>query len=82
MRTACHEEAKGVNHMPVYLIFRKYKIEADNVTQATKKLIDALDAKQDEEYHISDSVREADEQPGNGQVTAWATSAKKQLFGK
>jgi uncharacterized protein YukE len=68
--------------MPVYLIFRKYRIEADNVTQATKKLIDALDAKKDEEYHISDSVREADEQPSNGQVTAWATSAKKQLFGK
>jgi hypothetical protein len=68
--------------MPVYLIFRKYKIEADNVTQATKKLLDALEAKKDEEYHISDSVRESDEAQSNGQVTAWATSAKKQLFGK
>ncbi len=68
--------------MPVYYIFRKYKIEADSVTQATKKLIEALEAKKDEDYHVSDSVREADEQPSNGQVTAWANSAKKQLFGK
>ncbi len=68
--------------MPVYKIYRQYKIEAANPTQATRKLLDALDAKKDEEYHISDSVREADEQPRNGQVTAWANSAKKQLFGK
>jgi uncharacterized protein YukE len=68
--------------MPVYIIFRKYQIEADNVTQATKKLLDALDAKKDEDFHISDTVREADEQPSNGQLTAWATSARKQLFGK
>ena len=68
--------------MPVYKIYRQYKIEAESVTQALKKLLDALDAKKDEDYHISDSVREADEQPSNGQLTAWASSAKKQLFGK
>jgi hypothetical protein len=68
--------------MPVYIIFRKYKIEADNVTQATKKLLDALDANKDEDFHISDSVRESDEPAGNGHLTAWASSAKKQLFGK
>ncbi len=68
--------------MPVYKIYRQYKIEADNPTQALRKLLDALDAKKDEDYHISDSVREADEQPSNGQLTAWATSARKQLFGK
>jgi hypothetical protein len=71
-----------VRTMPVYIIFRKYKIEAANPTQATKKLLDALDAKKDEDYHISDSVREADEQPSNGQLTAWANTARKQLFGK
>jgi hypothetical protein len=81
MYAAYDEEETGVRIMPVYYIFRKYKIEAESVTQATKKLIEALDAKKDEEYHISDSVREADEQPGNG-ITAWASSAKKQLFGK
>ena len=68
--------------MPVYIIFRKYQIEAANPTQATKKLLDALDAKKDEDCHISDSVREADEQPSNGQLGAWANSARKQLFGK
>jgi hypothetical protein len=68
--------------MPVYIIFRKYKIAADSVTQATKKLIEAIDAKKDEEYHISDSVRESDEDSSNSQVAAWANSARKQLFGK
>jgi uncharacterized protein YukE len=68
--------------MPVYIIFRKYQIAADNPTQATKKLLDALDAKTDEDYHIADSVREADEQPSNGQLAAWANTARKQLFGK
>jgi hypothetical protein len=73
---------KEVELMPVYIIFRKYKIEAANPTQATRKLLDALDAKKDEEYHVSDSVRESDEAQSNGQLTAWTTSARKQLFGK
>ena len=68
--------------MPVYLIFRKYQVTADNPTQATKKLLAALDTMTDETYHISDSVREADEQPSNGKLASWATSASKQLFGK
>src|SRR5918992_6263458 len=76
------DNRKEVEAMPDYNVFRKYKITADNPTQALRKLLDALDAKKDEDYHVSDSVREADEQPGNGQLTAWATNAKKQLFGK
>ena len=68
--------------MPDYNIFRRYKITADNPTQALRKLLDALDAKKDEDYHIADSVREADEQPSNGQLTAWASATRKQLFGK
>jgi hypothetical protein len=83
LRTASKQEKqKGVNIMPVYKIYRQYKIEAANPTQALRKLLDALDAKKDEDYHIAYSIREADEQPVNGLVTAWATSAKKQLFGK
>jgi hypothetical protein len=76
------ENRKEVNPMPVYKIYRQYKIEADNPTQALRKLLDALDAKKDEDYHISDSIREPDEQQSNGQLAAWASSAKKQLFGK
>jgi hypothetical protein len=67
--------------MPVYIIFRKYRIEADNPTQATKKLLDAVDAKKDEDYHVSDSVRKSDEPASSGNLTNWATSAKQQLFG-
>jgi hypothetical protein len=68
--------------MPVYDIYRKYRIEADNPTQATKKLLDAVDAKKNEDYHIADSVRESHEPASNGKVADWANSAKKQLFGK
>jgi hypothetical protein len=68
--------------MPVYIIFRKYQIQAVNPTEATKKLLAALDAKTDEDYHIADSIREADEQPSTSKLAGWTNSAKKQLFGK
>jgi hypothetical protein len=68
--------------MPVYDIFRKYRIEAANPTQATKKLLDALEAHKDEDFHISDSVRESDEPAGTGKSAGWANSAKRQLLGK
>jgi hypothetical protein len=68
--------------MATYNIFRKYSIEADNPTQATKKLLDALEARQDEKYHVSDSVREADEPSGTDKPAGWANSAKRQLLGK
>jgi hypothetical protein len=68
--------------MPVYDIYRKYRIKTDNPTQAMKKLFDAVDAKKDEDYHISDSIRESDEPANNGKVADWATSAKRQLLGK
>ena len=68
--------------MPDYKIYRQYKITAANPTQALRKLLDALDAKKDEDYHVSDSIREADEQQSTSQLAAWASSAKKQLFGK
>jgi hypothetical protein len=68
--------------MPVYKIYRQYKIEAESVTQALRKLIEAIDAKKDEDYHVSDGVRESDEAQSNGQLPAWASTARKQLFGK
>jgi hypothetical protein len=68
--------------MPDYDIYRKYKFHADNPTQAMKQLFDALDAKTDEDHHISDSVREADEQPAKHKPAAWTDSVKKQILGK
>jgi hypothetical protein len=68
--------------MPVYDIFRKYRFTAANPTQAFKKLFDAVEAKKEEDFHISNSVREADEQPSNNKPAGWTDSAKKQLFGK
>ena len=66
--------------MPEYKIIRIYAITAKSVSDATKKLLDAVEAKQDETYHVSDSVREADEQPSSN--PAWTDSVKKQLLGK
>ena len=68
--------------MPEYKIIRIYAITAKSVSDATKKLLDAVEAKQDETYHVSDSVRESDDAAGNGKVADWATSAKRQLLGK
>jgi hypothetical protein len=68
--------------MQVYFIFRKYSVEADNPTQATKKLLDALEARQDEKYHVGDSVRESDEPSGTDKGAGWANSAERQLLGK
>jgi hypothetical protein len=68
--------------MPVYTIFRRYRIEAANPTQATKKLLDAVEANKEEEFHISDSVREADEEADNGKPAGIGTILKRQITGK
>jgi hypothetical protein len=66
--------------MTVYKIIRIYQLEATSVSQATKKLLDAVEAKKDEEYHVSDTVKEADEDTDKN--TSWANSVKRQLMGK
>ena len=68
--------------MPEYKIIRIYAITAKSVSDATKKLLDAVEAKQDETYHVSDSVRESDESASSSKPVAWADSVKKQLLGK
>jgi hypothetical protein len=68
--------------MPDYDIYRKYKFQAANPTQAMKKLFEAFDAKTDEDHHISDSVRESDEQTTKSKPAAWTDSVKKQILGK
>jgi hypothetical protein len=68
--------------MPVYNIFRRYRIEAANPTQATKKLLDTVEANKEEDFHISDSVRESDEEAGNNKPAGIGTILKRQLSGK
>jgi hypothetical protein len=65
--------------MTVYKIIRIYQLEATSVSQATKKLLDAVEAKKDEEYHVSDTVKEVDDTDKN---TSWANSVKRQILGK
>jgi hypothetical protein len=66
----------------VYTIIRIYKVEANSVSQATKKLLDAVEAHKEEDLHVSDTVRESDEPSGTDKVASWANSAKRQLLGK
>ena len=68
--------------MPVYKIYRQYKIEAANPTQATKKLLDAVEARKEEDFHVSDSVRESDEEAGNDKPAGIGTILKRQITGK
>ena len=46
--------------MPIYEIYRRYRFEAANPTQALKQLFDAVEARKEEDFHVSDSVRESD----------------------
>jgi hypothetical protein len=71
---------EGVKTMTVYKIIRIYQLEATSVSQATKKLLDAVEAKKDEEYHVSDTVKESDE--ATDKNTSWANSLKRQIVGK
>ena len=68
--------------MAIYTIYRKYRIEAANPTQATKKLLDAVEANKEEDFHISDSVRESDEEAGTDKPAGIGTILKRQITGK
>ena len=68
--------------MPVYTIYRKYRIEATNPTHATKKLLDAVEAHKEEDFHVSDSVRESDAEAGTDKLAGIGTILKRQLTGR
>jgi hypothetical protein len=68
--------------MTTYKIIRIYQLDASSVSQATKKLLDAVDAKKDEEYHVSDTVKEADEPTNTEKPSGWVNSARRQVLGK
>jgi hypothetical protein len=68
--------------MPVYDIFRKYRFEAANPTQALKKLFDAVEAHKEEDFHVSDSVRESDESAGTDKPAGFTSIVKRQLTGR
>jgi hypothetical protein len=68
--------------MPIYQIYRKYRFEAANPTQALKKLFDAAEARKEEDFHVSDSVRESDEDTGTDKPTGIGTILKRQITGK
>jgi len=73
---------KEVMRMPVYNIFPRYRIEAATPTQATKKLLDAVEANKDEDFHISDSVRKSDDEADNDKPAGVGTILKRQITGK
>jgi hypothetical protein len=73
---------KEVRAMPVYEIYRRYRFEAANPTQALKKLFDAVEADKEEDFHVSDSVRESDESAGTDKPAGMGTLLKRQITGR
>jgi hypothetical protein len=63
--------------MATYTIIRIYKVEADTVSQATKRLLEAVEAKKEEDYHVSDTVRESDEPAGTDKPAGIGTIVKR-----
>jgi hypothetical protein len=47
-----------------------------------KKLLDAVEANKEEDFHISDSVRESDEEAGTDKPAGIGTILKRQITGK
>jgi hypothetical protein len=68
--------------MPIYEIYRRYRFEAANPTQALKQLFDAVEARKEEDFHVSDSVRESDESADTDKPAGIGTILKRQITGK
>jgi hypothetical protein len=71
----------GEEAMATYKILRIYKMEATSVSQATKRLLDAVEAHKEEDFHVSDTVREDDE-PGTDKPAGIGSIVKRQLTGR
>jgi hypothetical protein len=90
MCTACHEEEKkkGGTHMAVFRIIRIYEIPADNRIEATTRMLEALELHTEEDYHVTDLVREHGANPAKSEPVdlrppaKWGTIFKRQLTGK
>jgi hypothetical protein len=77
--------------MAIYTIIRIYEVPADNVQQATDRMVEALafDALHVEKsFHVKDIIREPGAKPGQGKAVSlklpagWLSLLRQQLTGK
>jgi hypothetical protein len=74
--------------MAIFRIIRIYEIPATSRIEATDRMLEALELHTEEDYHVTDLVREhgahpAKSQPVNLRPPAkWGTIFKRQLIGK
>jgi hypothetical protein len=76
----------GETPMPLYTIIRVYEVPANNRYEATDELMEAIELKQENVYHVKDVVRAPHEKWGKiidrEPPTKWGTIFKRQLTGK
>jgi hypothetical protein len=74
--------------MAVFRIIRIYEIPATNLIEATDRMLEALELGTEEDYHVTDLVREHGEKPAHSHPVdlrppaRWGTIFKRQITGK
>ena len=59
-------DGKEVRAMARYIIIRVYEVPAENRSQATDRLLEALAFHVEKDFHVQDMVREPGAKPGEG----------------
>jgi hypothetical protein len=74
--------------MAVFRIIRIYEIPANHRIEATDRMLEALELGTEEDYHVTDLVREHGEKPAESHPVdlsppaRWGTIFKRQTTGK
>jgi hypothetical protein len=77
--------------MALYTIIRIYEVPADNVQQATDRMVEALafdGLHVEKNFHVKDIIREPGAKPGQGKAVllklpaGWLSLLRQQLTGK
>jgi hypothetical protein len=70
--------------MGLYTIIRVYEIPAEDRTQATEKMLEALSLHTERDFHVRDYIRSPEDKPGKGKPVdlrpiGWLTLIREQL---
>lgn len=71
--------------MSLYTIIRIYQVPADTQSQATDRMAEAIDLKQEKYYHVKDIIRKSGQSEDQGKTvdlrppTGWLALIKEQL---
>jgi hypothetical protein len=78
---------KEVMHMATYKIMRIYEVPAENQTEATNRMMEALVLHVERDYHVTDYVKAPDDANGKGHRISleppkgWLALLMEQLLG-